>query len=1394
MKQGVEAGQGRHPRSDKMLASLQEENVVTWFDLGLLLDRLREDRPNPPYCTSADLPAFERGIATGVGFLTFNVGIDGVSMEIAKYVEALRLFLDNPKIHYIAGHFEEFADHIIDPSDTWHTIETMRGFNEWPSYRDFFSRKLDRGGPLYNELIGTLWSEVLVTCERLGAIVEENNIRLLYLVNTNSNPGNVGVALATVLVSEHLGIPVVNNCHDFYWESGASAVERSVERTSEGARDQFFTNSHVGEIFSVIQMLYPWESRSWISACINASQADALCERFGHNPANVTEIGTAIDTASYRVLDRPRTKETWNQVVEILKAGRVKLPAQVADDVLMEGRLTAKAHHPILIAGKKQANVDFANANTVLLQPTRIISRKRIELSFELVAKLFRKPRFLEAFVDYPDRKLTLLVSGPVAPGNNPYIEQLIRDFSNLVSRLPAAVRNRVYLGFLFSQFDQPEYRSRHSEPIGMPELYNIASLAVLLSKTEGRGLPIIESAACGVPILTSRYVPVEVFSAVIGENLAREDRLDVIAFEGTTFKDSTVEKVCDQLLSPGRPEDMRRHNRRVVEHRFSIEVLTRDLGQILGKLHLQLQEPQHWMQRASNAMERFAERVAVESPELEALLETRQREYLPGFGRMGFMLMLKSLIDPSHFRVEEQRLRGLAFEFARRLVRGTRRLRDLDLNDCADFYNTVDSLFLVRDGQIPIQIDHSLAYRHRNRLRFPYRELTPQELTGVITSIHREAFGPPTAEDVVHAATYQVADWPVMVAWCFGGGIPEIDDRDFLYERLGENVPCAIFPGALTEHELEVFVLQTARRRLGLGIHDEMQRKHIRRLDRLAPITLIERQEALPGGVSAESLEKYLMEQTDWELKLLYDSGVCRVVASEQISVGIDFRQLGVDAIAALDRIRTAGGFIVALCPHAAVTTDAATLDRFHIGRATDPTTANILGITPGAGYVEWAPAGLRPTLAYPTPMQTAKSLSETLHSRRFKRLRNRLGDAELRKALREDAISRGSRVEDLLERLARPDRSQRGRVKTEALNGVYEDGWPWSGVIASVPASRRLLKYGILSSKRGNQTVPEFVRRFNRSPGRRAQIAWNGGYILNAELVGKLGLPESYIGSPLGLIISHGRLLCPPLFNKPAFLVGEDRTLSIRRVSCELGLIVRAARTTLEFGPETRNLKNPIAGPCFYDLLHALPSLPGDGRSIVRLVGNRIMEIVNTESGENPPVLPVGLVVSFPAGGVPSDWEVGRTLAIKIVGLEDISSAVEAGPLLLEEGQIAIDMEREGWNTRMSIQSQAARIDYLDMRGPKIAIGLDDQGTLVALVVNGRIRESVGATHVEMAKILQERGMRNGMGFDPGGSATLVVHGETLNISPYNHAYERNVFSLPPEPRPVANIVIGY
>ena len=41
---------------------------------------------------------------------------------------------------------------------------------------------------------------------------------------------------------------------------------------------------------------------------------------------------------------------------------------------------------------------------------------------------------------------------------------------------------------------------------------------------------------------------------------------------------------------------------------------------------------------------------------------------------------------------------------------------------------------------------------------------------------------------------------------------------------------------------------------------------------------------------------------------------------------------------------------------------------------------------------------------------------------------------------------------------------------------------------------------------------------------------------------------------------------------------------------------------------------------------------------------------------------------------------------------------------------------------------------------------------------------------------------------------SIRLVVDGRTLNISPYNRDYERNVYALEPQPRAVANAVVGY
>ena len=332
--------------------------------------------------------------------------------------------------------------------------------------------------------------------------------------------------------------------------------------------------------------------------------------------------------------------------------------------------------------------------------------------------------------------------------------------------------------------------------------------------------------------------------------------------------------------------------------------------------------------------------------------------------------------------------------------------------------------------------------------------------------------------------------------------------------------------------------------------------------------------------------------------------------------------------------------------------------------------------------------------------------------------------------------------------------------------------------------------------------KNVPSLLKEYAKESNNTNAInlAWNGGYILNAELVGKLALPESYIGSPLGLLILDGKVKCTPLFYKPAFIIYKDGTIDISRVTCKNGFTVKKGRHHLTFEAEGYNV--PLyQKPSYYDLSFEEGSIVGNGNVIVRLAGTTVKEIIKTDKSRSVKIIPVGVTLSIPKEMFSDElFKLGKSVALTLaettdgIKWENISYAIEAGPMLLKNGKSVIDMDSEGWKTKNSINTQAARLDFTDMRGPKIAVGIDQDGGLKVLAVNGRIRESVGATHIDMANILRDQGMKKAMGFDPGGSSTLYVNGEIMNISPYNKRYEKDIYSLPPEPRFVSNIVLGW
>ncbi len=771
-------------------------------------------------------------------------------------------------------------------------------------------------------------------------------------------------------------------------------------------------------------------------------------------------------------------------------------------------------------------------------------------------------------------------------------------------------------------------------------------------------------------------------------------------------------------------------------------------------------------------------------------------RVFLPGYGKLGFMLQLKSLIDPSYFRVEEQLNRGMAMRFAKKLIKETPN-RSINKGSELAFYNAVDNIFNYREGEIETRHDHSFSYRHRNRNLYPYHDCTAQERSGLINMLFHETVRP-DGERKIQANPHFFTDWNLALFQMTNSDLLEIDDRKRLIKYLRRNVPIAYFPGEYIQQELENFVLQPIRSRLGLPLTDELTKDDLIKMgDQIEPVYIFCQEKRLGRWYTYNDLSRYLRNDAEKELRILYKSGLLRLIKTKQWTVGIHFAQLGTKALACLNDIRDRQGFLITYGDNPAMMTDIVDIDRFHIGKADKEMVAHILGISKNSGFIQFVPAGVRTTLAYPTPIQTAKDFHELLKSTLYRKVKKSIGERKILEAFKKDAEQNGSPAKKVLEGLVSKSKKDKDELVTYSyVSGVYKDGLPWSGVLTRARTGQANLgwKFGVRATNGAPKKVTDFIREFESEKKRgKPQIAWNGGYILNAELVGKLGIPESYIGSPLGLIMSSETLHSIPLFNKPALLIQSNGQLAISRVNSSKGLTISSGSARINFTSDGYNPERELSIPTYYDLLYDGDHINEKDKYIVRLAGNRIKEVI-PPGHDKLEIIPVGLTLAIPKDEYPNSWKEGMSLKLDLSDFPDMVAAIEAGPMLIGNGKVCIDMEKEGWKRAHSINTQAARIDYTDMRGPKIAVGLSSSGDLYVLTINGRIRESVGATHQDMAEILLKKGIVSAMGFDPGGSSTLVVGNQVLNISPYNPDFEQDVYSLQPVPRGVSNVVIGW
>ena len=301
---------------------LSQQQINNWKDIDAVLATLKEQSSNVEACTNESiLKTAKKGIA----FITFDYGIDGVSIEIEKYAKCLeRLFqyddLTVP-LHFIGGDFYDKADVVLKPEWARHKIPGMNGWSKWGDGKWFsklFYEDMPEGSEVSDDMAKEIWKQSLNFANLISEYLVKNDISLLIPVNICTNPGNPAITLAVVIVTELLGINVISSNHDYYWEGGKANRASSEE---PGPRDHFFKNCHNGAFFSFFKKLYPWNGRHWLQVNINEPQSEALINKFGFNKNQVDELGSCISNEFLREYNFDEVLSARKRMAYILSDG-----------------------------------------------------------------------------------------------------------------------------------------------------------------------------------------------------------------------------------------------------------------------------------------------------------------------------------------------------------------------------------------------------------------------------------------------------------------------------------------------------------------------------------------------------------------------------------------------------------------------------------------------------------------------------------------------------------------------------------------------------------------------------------------------------------------------------------------------------------------------------------------------------------------------------------------------------------------------------------------------------------------------------------------------------------------------------------------------------------------
>lgn len=202
--------------------------------------------------------------------------------------------------------------------------------------------------------------------------------------------------------------------------------------------------------------------------------------------------------------------------------------------------------------------LDMDDDDYLILQPTRLIARKNIERTIDLVDKLSKKT----------DKKIKLIISGKP--------EESELDYFKKITELAA----KTGINLVLSKNDHnniPEYtRKDLFKKFDIYDIYKACDLVTLPSDVEGFGNPVIEASALKKPLFVNNYPVLADMLSKGFEFIVIDKKVDKRSVE-KTFGMLTDHKLRDKVTS---------ENFKIVKQHYSIDYLISRLKKLIGELN----------------------------------------------------------------------------------------------------------------------------------------------------------------------------------------------------------------------------------------------------------------------------------------------------------------------------------------------------------------------------------------------------------------------------------------------------------------------------------------------------------------------------------------------------------------------------------------------------------------------------------------------------------------------------------------------------------------------------------------------------------------------------------------------------------------------------------------